>query len=68
MSFNSVQSLQAELVRARAYVQQIRSELERLQDHDYNDDGSDPGNCSVCHFYHGNPAPVDPYIGYVNPE
>ena len=21
-------------------------------DHQYNDDGSDPGNCSVCHFYH----------------
>lgn len=22
------------------------------QPHAYNDDGSDPGNCSVCHFYH----------------
>ena len=20
--------------------------------HKYNDDGTDPGNCSVCHFYH----------------
>ena len=20
--------------------------------HKFNDDGTDPGNCSVCHFYH----------------
>ena len=24
--------------------------------HPFTDDGTDPGNCSVCHFYHRSPA------------
>lgn len=31
----------------------VRVEITHIEKtHAYNDDGSDPGNCSVCHFFH----------------
>lgn len=37
-------------------------------DHEYNDDGSDPGNCSVCHFYHGSDPATQPVTGAPLPD
>jgi hypothetical protein len=28
----------------------------KLPLHNFEDDGSDPGNCKVCHFFHTGPA------------
>jgi hypothetical protein len=31
-----------------------------IYDHPFTDDGSDPGNCSICHFFHTD----DPYAAW----
>jgi hypothetical protein len=33
----------------------MRDPINAADTHPYTDDGSDPGNCAVCHFFHTGP-------------
>lgn len=33
----------------------VAATLPGPETHDYRDDGTDPGNCRVCHFFHTGP-------------